>query len=167
MKHFFTFLLIFICPFVNGQIKNNAAPKSLPQEKLVKTFTLKGFSYQIFSRKLQDEELWVYDDGKQGILYVVYRMYKGSKIEIFDFPKIVKNSEGKICRESNYELTADLFTVRRKTFAYHFGASEETTVYAANKYGQLDKKSEEIKSLDMDKISDEYIKHLLLAPPAL
>jgi hypothetical protein len=148
------------CLHVDAQSKK-ISNKSLPNEKLVETFNLKKFIYKIYIRQMEEKDLSWSEGEKEGMGYVVYLISKGSKFELLYFPKQVKNSRvNKICRESNYEFTNSTFTVHKRSFAYHFGASEETTVYEVTKYGGLEKKSETIKNIDLDTLSDEYIKHL-------
>ncbi len=170
MKRYLVALMVLMNLFVHAQIKKaNTNNIKSQQEKLVEKFKIKGFTYQINLRELNSKELSVYD-ATEGSLYIVYLLYKGSKIEKEHFPKLalkedVRSKENKICRESSYEITANTLKVYKKTFDYYY-PSEEIIVYSGNKYGQLEISSEKILHLNTNNFSDKYLKEEGLKEPA-
>lgn len=135
-------------------------PKKLPNQTLVETFKIKGFTYKVFERPVTENDNGAYDMGERGTDYYLYLVYKGNLVQQAKFAKQIKNGSNKISREGSYKVNGDKIEILEKHFTYHFGASGNLKITQVRKYGGIDLISETDLEIDSDTLSDQYVKNV-------
>jgi len=134
------------------------APKKLPKQKLVATFKIKTFTYQVYERPVSENDNDGYDLGERGIDYYLYQIFKGTMVEQVKFSKQIRNNSGKISREGFYKFNGETVEISENDYTYHFGSSGRIRIIKPGIKGRMELISEKDLKIDAEKLSDDYVK---------
>lgn len=155
-------LLLFMLStgIVNSQIgpMQIEAPKKLPKQKLVATFKIKTFTYQVFERQVYEDDNGGYDMGEKGTDYYLYQIFKGTMVEQVKFQKQIRNNSGKISRDGFYKVNGETVEIYENYYTYHFGSSGRLRIIKPGIKGRMELISEKDLKIDAEKLSDDYVK---------
>ena len=155
-------LLLFMLStgIVNAQIgpMEIEAPKKLPKQKLVATFKIKTFTYQVYERQVFESDNGGYDTGERGTDYYLYQIFKGTMVEQVKFQKQIRNNSGKISREGSYKVNGETVEISEYYYTYHFGSSGRVQIIKPGIKGRMELVSEKDLKIDAEKLSDDYVK---------
>ena len=164
MKKFQKSLLLLLFMFSTGIVTAQIgpmeieAPKKLPKQKLVATFKIKTFTYQVFERQVSESDNGGYDSGERGTDYYLYQIFKGTMVEQVKFQKQIRNNSGKISRDGFYKVNGETVEISENYYTYHFGSSGRLRIIKPGIKGRMELVSEKDLKIDAEKLSDDYVK---------
>ena len=157
-------ILISLCLFFF--LTNAFAQDTKYSEKLVNTFKLNNNSYLLYVRKLEGGmNNSGFNPNETGEVYVLYSKLGNTRKEEFKFPKQVRDENKKITSEGSFLITKDSISITQKYFSYHLRPMGSTENYSQNKHRQLVVTSSKPIEINIEALSNEYVKQEVLQGP--